>query len=82
MLGLAFNADYKAPRSPYSIKSKFNPPKGPKSVYRYGSSEEAQAAMVLPQKFPFAKSTVASFGLIFFSMYPHLLANLIALSPA
>jgi len=33
--------------------------KGPKSAYLAGSSELPQAAIVLPQKFPFANKTVA-----------------------
>lgn len=64
------------------MSSKFKPPKGPKSPYLSGSSELAHAAMVLPQKFPFANKTVALLGSQFLVAYPHLLAILIALYPA
>jgi len=56
--------------------------KGPKFLYLYGSSELAQAAIVLPQKLPLANKIVALSAGTFFASYPHLLANLIALYPA
>lgn len=39
--------------------SKLRPPNGPKLEYLSGSSELAQAAIVLPQKLPLANTTVA-----------------------
>ena len=55
---------------------------GPKFLNLSGSSELPQAAIVLPQKFPFANKTVAEFSGTFFAEYPHLLANFTALYPA
>jgi hypothetical protein len=59
MLGLLCNAYSNASRLSYSIKSKLSPLKGPNLLYLSGSSEEAQAAIVLPQKLPLANKIVA-----------------------
>jgi len=49
--GVAFKYFSKASASLKSIKSKLSP-YGPKSSYLSGASEEPQAAIDLPQKFP------------------------------
>lgn len=61
----------------YSTKSNFKS-KGPKLWCLPGSSDDPQAAILLPQKFPLAKQILASLLGTYFTSYAHLLANLIA----
>jgi hypothetical protein len=42
-----------------STKSKFKPSKGPNFSNLIGSSDDPQAEIPLPQKFPLAKTTLA-----------------------
>jgi len=44
-----------------STNSNPSPPNGPNLAWRDGSSEEPQAAIERPQKFPFAKITFMKF---------------------